>query len=338
MQLSERISYLVTAVASQMLLKNWQIALAESCSGGQLAAALTSLPGSSNWFLYGLVTYANEAKNHFLDVPYELLKQHSAESAPVAKAMVAGIPMLHDKLFRLAITGFAGPKGERVGEVYIAWLLPYESIECASFHFLGDRLAVIQQTVYQALRQIILSSLYPLSAPVKCFFALNMEEQILQNQCLSLGLQLGLPIEALEPGNNLHLTLSYLNEDKPLDLGYFIALGDEVQKQTMTFSIELNQMQYWLKAKTLVLCPDNAPKALFVLAKALGASGDFKPHVSLCKKKTIDKVKSIPCAHTWAVKSFSLMISFQGVFYIEYKRWSLMAGNQNCSTQDNFDQ
>ncbi|MDQ5883862.1 MAG: nicotinamide-nucleotide amidase, partial [Pseudomonadota bacterium] len=110
MHLELRILKLLPSLAKCMLAKNWKLALAESCSGGKLAATLTALAGSSKWFDFSLVTYSNEAKMNFLQVSSELLEKEGAVSEACALAMVRGLSTCDD--FRLAITGFAGPDGD----------------------------------------------------------------------------------------------------------------------------------------------------------------------------------------------------------------------------------
>jgi nicotinamide-nucleotide amidase len=99
------------------------LALAESCTGGLLAKRLTDVPGSSAYFLEGLVTYSNEAKERLLGVPGSLLVEHGAVSEPVAKAMAEGARRLSGADYALSTTGVAGPDGgseeKPVGLVYV---------------------------------------------------------------------------------------------------------------------------------------------------------------------------------------------------------------------------
>jgi PncC family amidohydrolase len=98
-------------------------AVAESCTGGLLAAALTDAPGSSEYFVGGAVTYANEAKTRILGVPLELLEAHGAVSRECAAAMAEGARRLFGTDLALAVTGIAGPTaegGKPVGLTYVA--------------------------------------------------------------------------------------------------------------------------------------------------------------------------------------------------------------------------
>jgi nicotinamide-nucleotide amidase len=103
---------------------NKTVSVAESCTGGFLAHRLTQIPGSSNYFERGVVTYSNASKNQLLQVPYELIEQHGAVSAPVAITMAEQIRSLSHSDFGIGITGIAGPDGgteqKPVGLVFVA--------------------------------------------------------------------------------------------------------------------------------------------------------------------------------------------------------------------------
>lgn len=103
--------------------RNLTVAVAESCTGGLVAAAITEVPGSSAYFLGGLVSYSNEAKVSLLDVPGAALKAHGAVSAQVAKAMAAGAQARFGTSLAASITGVAGPDGgsaeKPVGLTYV---------------------------------------------------------------------------------------------------------------------------------------------------------------------------------------------------------------------------
>ncbi len=130
------------------------LATAESCTGGSLAAAITSVAGSSECFGYGLVTYSNEAKNSLLQVPWETLAAHGAVSNQTAEAMVQGLQALSGADLAISITGIAGPGGgtpqKPVGLVYIG-LYWQGKISSFGYHFGGDRQQVRTQTVQAAL-------------------------------------------------------------------------------------------------------------------------------------------------------------------------------------------
>ena len=108
-----------------LLLKkqNLKLALAESCTGGLVAKMITNVPGSSDYFSAGWVTYSNEAKVRDLGVSQEIIDQHGAVSAPVAQAMAEGAARGSGADMAAGITGIAGPEGgteqKPVGLVYI---------------------------------------------------------------------------------------------------------------------------------------------------------------------------------------------------------------------------
>jgi len=100
------------------------IVTAESCTGGLVAATLTAVPGSSEVFERGFVTYANAAKSEMLGVPYWLIERHGAVSEDVARAMAGGALTHSQASLAVAVTGIAGPDGgtpeKPVGLVYFA--------------------------------------------------------------------------------------------------------------------------------------------------------------------------------------------------------------------------
>ena len=100
------------------------VSTAESCTGGNVAAALTSIPGSSNYFKGGIVTYSYATKVRFLDVNPETIETHTAYSEEVVKEMVKGAIQSFDSTYAIAISGVAGPTGGTpetpVGTIWIA--------------------------------------------------------------------------------------------------------------------------------------------------------------------------------------------------------------------------
>src|SRR4030067_1839080 len=103
------------------------LAPAESCTGGWVGQLLTSLPGSSQWFERGFITYANAAKIEMLGVPAEVIDEHGAVSEETASAMAAGALAHSHAQATLAISGIAGPRGgtpqKPVGLVCHRWAL-----------------------------------------------------------------------------------------------------------------------------------------------------------------------------------------------------------------------
>jgi nicotinamide-nucleotide amidase len=99
------------AILSAARAKGWRIATAESCTGGLLAGALTDIPGSSDVFERGFVTYSNSSKTEILGVDPALIEAHGAVSEEVAAAMAAGALARSDATLAVSMTGIAGPGG-----------------------------------------------------------------------------------------------------------------------------------------------------------------------------------------------------------------------------------
>ncbi|RLE30050.1 damage-inducible protein CinA [Candidatus Acetothermia bacterium] len=119
------------------------LAVAESCTGGLLAMRITEVPGASEYFLGGIVSYANPAKERLLGVPGEVLARHGAVSEECARAMALGARAAFGADYALAITGIAGPGGgtpeKPVGLVYIALAGPDGEVEVREHRFAGSR-------------------------------------------------------------------------------------------------------------------------------------------------------------------------------------------------------
>jgi nicotinamide-nucleotide amidase len=130
------------------------LAIAESCTGGTIAEMITSIPGSSRYFLGGIVSYANEAKEALLGVKHTSLVNHGAVSEQVAKEMALGIQKRLQADFAIATTGIAGPDGgtpeKPVGTVWIAIATP-EGVEAHQYLFGDHRQRNIRRTSLQAL-------------------------------------------------------------------------------------------------------------------------------------------------------------------------------------------
>jgi nicotinamide-nucleotide amidase len=138
--------------------KGQTLVTAESCTGGWVAQALTSVAGSSGWFERGYVTYSNAAKREDLGVPKATLLRHGAVSEPTARAMARGALKNGRGTIALAITGIAGPgggaPGKPVGTVCFAWARG-RKIRSETRRFGGGRTAVRRQSVAHALRGVL---------------------------------------------------------------------------------------------------------------------------------------------------------------------------------------
>jgi len=103
--------------------RGWTLAVAESCTGGLISDRITNVPGSSNYFEGGMVTYSNESKAKHLGIPLNYIRRHGAVSPQVAKKMAQGVRKAFRTTFGLSTTGVAGPTGgtkrSPIGRVFI---------------------------------------------------------------------------------------------------------------------------------------------------------------------------------------------------------------------------
>jgi nicotinamide-nucleotide amidase len=147
----------VAALADALRARGWRMATAESCTGGLIAAACTSVAGSSDWFERGFVTYSNEAKTTMLGVDAALIAAHGAVSEAVARAMVEGALQHAPVQLAVAVTGIAGPggavPGKPVGTVWLAWGTA-GGVHAERLQLGGDRSAVREATVAIALQRL----------------------------------------------------------------------------------------------------------------------------------------------------------------------------------------
>lgn len=166
--LSERIfsqdgSSLEEVIAAELTMHNATISAAESCTGGLLAQRLTSIAGSSSYFLGGVVCYSNELKTAWAGVPVELIQAKGAVSAEVAVALAEGIRRRVGSTFGVGITGIAGPGGgseeKPVGTVHIA-LAHAGGVKERSVRFPGDRESIRWQASQVALDMVRIHFLY----------------------------------------------------------------------------------------------------------------------------------------------------------------------------------
>lgn len=130
------------------------LATAESCTGGYIAHLLTNVPGASEVFSAGLVTYSNRAKEKFLGVSSETLERNGAVSEPVAREMAEGVRKACGTDYAVSVTGIAGPSGgtaeKPVGTVFVGVTSSQQTIVVWQFNP-GERLAFKEATARQAL-------------------------------------------------------------------------------------------------------------------------------------------------------------------------------------------
>jgi len=134
-------------------------ATAESCTGGALSAAITEIPGSSEWFDRGFIVYTNESKCDLLSVPSSVIMRNGAVSEETVCAMAEGAIINSKADVSIAITGIAGPSGgsreKPVGTVWIAWSGDSKPTYAECYLFSGDRASIRQQAVQRAMEGLI---------------------------------------------------------------------------------------------------------------------------------------------------------------------------------------
>ena len=137
--------------------RGWRLSIAESCTGGLIGHRITNVPGSSDYFDGGVITYSNDAKIELLKVPEETIATYGAVSRQTAVAMAEGIRKLRGIEVGIGVTGIAGPAGgteaKPVGLVYIALSSPVR-VECKEFRFNGDREMIKLQASEAALNML----------------------------------------------------------------------------------------------------------------------------------------------------------------------------------------
>ena len=146
-------------IVSLLKRKKFRLAIAESCTGGMLSSAITSVSGSSKIFTIGLVTYSNQAKISILKIPKEIIKKYGAVSVQCCLAMVNNLSKISKAKVCISITGIAGPKGgsklKPVGLVYIGIKVGKKvAINKCNFKNKG-RAFVQKQTVKKSLNLLI---------------------------------------------------------------------------------------------------------------------------------------------------------------------------------------
>lgn len=145
----------LTELAQALTARGWHLVTAESCTGGWIAKCCTDLPGSSNWYAGGVVSYSNALKTSLLGVRTETLERDGAVSAATAREMAEGALARLGGDLAVAVSGIAGPTGaspgKPVGTVWFAWAASTQAVTTHCAHFPGDREAVRASAVEMAL-------------------------------------------------------------------------------------------------------------------------------------------------------------------------------------------
>lgn len=141
-----------------LLRKGLTMGTAESCTGGKIASLMTSVAGSSAYFVGGVVSYTNEVKHQVLGVSSEALERYGAVSQAVVEQMAQGATRVLGCDCAVATSGIAGPGGgtptKPVGTVWVA-ACRGERLRSACFHFAGDRLGNIRSSAEAALSMLL---------------------------------------------------------------------------------------------------------------------------------------------------------------------------------------
>ena len=278
----------------------WRIATAESCTAGWIAKALTDVPGSSQWFECGYVTYSNAAKQRDLDVFERTLQQHGAVSEATVREMVTGAWRKSHAEVAVAVSGIAGPDGgtaeKPVGTVWFAVAAPGE-VFCEERRFEGDREQVRRQSVAHAL-SLVQRMLAHRSPSRRLFFALwpdeAMRSALAQATCEAVQGSAGQPV----PVDNLHLTLLFLGgvAERRVTEVADAAHRARMWHRGIALEMRLDHLEHWPRPRVLCALPAQPPSAAGMLAQVLqdqltaaGFSPDikpFRPHVTVARKVT----------------------------------------------------
>ncbi|EFL49606.1 CinA domain protein [Solidesulfovibrio fructosivorans JJ]] len=156
--MEEALRELAARLGAALTGRGWMLGCAESCTGGLLSSVLTDTPGSSAWFAGAVVSYTNDVKRDVLGVSQEILDTVGAVSRETVLAMARGARGVLMADVGVAISGIAGPAGgtpqKPVGTVWIAWQSP-DAVSAEHFQFTGDRQAVRQQAVREAMLGVL---------------------------------------------------------------------------------------------------------------------------------------------------------------------------------------
>ena len=150
---------LAEEVGAALKSRGLMLVTAESCTGGWVSEAVTMVPGSSDWFERGFVTYTHISKREMLGVASDTLGKHGAVSEQTVREMVTGALARSHAQVAVAVSGVAGPGGgspeKPVGTVCIAWSSGEGAPRAETRHFPGDREAVRRQSVEHALKGVL---------------------------------------------------------------------------------------------------------------------------------------------------------------------------------------
>ena len=157
--MDDTLDYILENLSEILIANHWKLVVAESCTGGGVARAITDLPGSSAWFERGFVTYSDVSKIEMLNVSPETIKNHGAVSIETASEMAEGALNNSHAQVALAITGIAGPDGgtdeKPVGTVCFAWAAINSPTFNTMSKFTGNRHEIREQAIMMAVQGLL---------------------------------------------------------------------------------------------------------------------------------------------------------------------------------------
>lgn len=165
---NDKLLELATQLGAALKVRNFNLALAESCTGGMLSQYITAVSGSSAWFDRAFISYSNQAKIDMLDVSASTLETYGAVSEQTATEMARGALINSTASIAASITGIAGPDGgtpnKPIGTVCFAFAFRTHTEHVRQIirqtqHFIGDREAIRKQSVEYALKQLLMLTL-----------------------------------------------------------------------------------------------------------------------------------------------------------------------------------
>ena len=155
---SQTLTTIAQQLGEMLCKKNAKLTTAESCTGGGISEAITAVSGSSQWFEFGFVTYANSAKQQLLGVSKKTLDQYGAVSEQVVEQMAQGAIQQSQADYAIAVSGIAGPDGgtedKPIGTVWVCWQTPTRSWT-QQLMLSGDRQAVRTAAIKNSLQQLL---------------------------------------------------------------------------------------------------------------------------------------------------------------------------------------
>jgi nicotinamide-nucleotide amidase len=157
--MDDTLSNLAIELGAALKARGYMLALAESCTGGMVAQAVTSIAGSSTWFDRGFVTYSNQAKIEMLGVSSKTLETYGAVSEQIANEMAVGALKSSQAQLTGSITGIAGPEGgtaeKPVGTVCFAWAEANKPTFTSTKYFQGNRQEIRQQACIALMQGLV---------------------------------------------------------------------------------------------------------------------------------------------------------------------------------------